>query len=64
MDINKVIRYINWCLEGYSDELINKFKSEKQNLSDMDLTPYWDEYYEILDDLKKLFYKNSNQGGL
>jgi len=60
MDAHKVIRYVNWCLEGYSQELINKFRLEGQNLSDMDLTPYWDEYYEVLDDLKNIFYQSED----
>lgn len=60
IDTNKLIRYLNWCLEGYSEELINKFRLEGQNLWNIDLSPYWDEYYEILDDLKKIFYKNKD----
>lgn len=55
LDQGKVFRLIQWAIEGYQNELISIFKG--QSLSDIDVNPYWEEFYEYLDILKKSFYK-------
>ena len=50
-----VIRLINLTFAGYEKELINYLKSE--NLSTADMAPYWDDFHEFLDALKKVYYK-------
>lgn len=51
----EVIRLINWCMTGYEKNLEERFGRKK--LSDIDLAPFWDDYYEFLDNLKTVFYK-------
>lgn len=53
-----VIKLIHWTLEGYENEIINRLKGKK--LASINFDPYWDELYEYLDVLKKIYYK---QGG-
>jgi len=61
IDIDKLMKYVTWCLDGYTQELLGKFQG--QNLSDINLAPYWTEFDEILDDLKTIFYKSCKSGG-
>ncbi|MDQ0255288.1 AcrR family transcriptional regulator [Evansella vedderi] len=51
----KIFKFIRWSMEGYEKELLQRLQGV--NLSTFDATPYWDEFYEYLDDLKKIFYK-------
>lgn len=50
-----IFKLIQWSLEGYEKELINRLKGQK--LTSVDYGPYWDEFYEFLAVLKKIFYK-------
>lgn len=50
-----VIKLIQWILAGYEKEIVDRLQG--QNLSGVDMEPYWDEFYGYLDDLKKLFYQ-------
>lgn len=54
-----IIKLIHWTLEGYENELINRLKGEK--LSSIDFEPYWDEFFNYLDVLKKVYYKAGRQ---
>ncbi len=50
-----IFKIIQWALEGYERELINRLKGQK--LTTIDYDPYWDEFYDFLTGLKKIFYK-------
>ena len=54
IDTEKLIKYFRWNINGYTQELTAYFKGKK--LADIDLEPYWKEFDEYMDDLKKLFY--------
>lgn len=47
--------YLEWIIEGYTNKLMKEFAAK--SLSEMDLDPYWEEFDEILEDLKIIFYK-------
>ncbi len=55
IDTEKAFKLIRWSIEGYQQELINQLKN--QNLTTLNVDPYWDEFYEYLDVLKTSFYK-------
>lgn len=55
IDTNKAFKLIQWAIEGYQNELMQQFQGEK--ITDIDLQPYWDEFYEYLNVLKTTFYK-------
>lgn len=50
-----IMKLIRWTLDGYEKELVAGFKGKK--LSSIDMDPYWDEFYEYLEVLKKIYYK-------
>lgn len=52
---DQVFKLIQWSLEGYEKELINNLNDQK--LTSVDYDPYWDEFYDFLVVLKKIFYK-------
>ncbi|AXF57509.1 TetR/AcrR family transcriptional regulator [Salicibibacter kimchii] len=56
VDVEKAFNLIRWAIEGYQNELIQQFKGTK--IANVDLQPYWDEFYEYLDVLKTSFYKD------
>lgn len=51
----QIIKLIRWSVEGYEKELINGLQGKK--LPEVDLDPYWDEFHEFLDTLKKIYYR-------
>lgn len=55
IDLERIKKYIKWIIEGYSQEII--FKIGGKALSDVNIDYAWDEFDEILDDLKRIFYK-------
>lgn len=55
VNVDKAFKLIRWSIEGYQNELMNRFKGEQIALIDMN--PYWDDFYEYLDVLKTSFYK-------
>ncbi|GAB3046901.1 TetR/AcrR family transcriptional regulator [Virgibacillus ainsalahensis] len=54
INVDKAFQLIRWSIEGYQNELMAHFKDKK--IAYVDLTPYWDEFYEYLDVLKTSFY--------
>jgi len=56
-DINtdKAFNLIHWSIEGYQNELMTRLKN--QNITTIDIAPYWDEFYEYLDVLKTVYYQ-------
>ena len=53
-------KYINWIMEGFSQSIIARIGHTA--LIDADIDDAWEEFDEILDDLRRLFYKE-NKGG-
>ena len=54
LDPVKSFRLIQWTLSGYQEELTQRLKL--QDLSSIDLDPYWEEFYAYMEELKKVFY--------
>lgn len=59
IDISFAKKYIQWIIEGYSNELTQKLKLT--NFEDRDFDEEWAEYDKIILDLKKMFYKEEYQ---
>ncbi|KYD13276.1 hypothetical protein B4135_2939 [Caldibacillus debilis] len=55
VDPDKAFQLIKWAMKGYEQDLREAFRGKK--LSEVDLTPYWQEFDEYLAVLKKCFYK-------
>ncbi|WP_449354585.1 TetR/AcrR family transcriptional regulator [Virgibacillus natechei] len=55
VNVEKVYKLIRWSIEGYQNELMDYFKG--QNISFIDLEPYWEEFDKYLEILKRSFYK-------
>lgn len=55
VDVEKAFRLIQWAIEGYQNDLAYRLTGAK--LAAVDFGPYWSEFYEYLDILKKSFYK-------
>lgn len=55
VDVDKTFNLIRWAIEGYQNELLRKLEGQKMAAIDFD--PYWQEFYEYLDILKRSFYK-------
>lgn len=55
IDTEKAFKLIQWSIEGYQNELIAQLKN--QNLTHINYNPYFEEFYELLDILKTLYYK-------
>lgn len=56
VDVDKAFNLIRWGIDGYQQDLLQKLQGQK--IADLDFEPYWDEFYEYLDILKKSFYTN------
>jgi len=52
----KAIKLIQWTMDGYEKELIARFQGE--NFTSLELEPYWEEFYQYLDILRRVFYQN------
>ena len=55
VDVEKAFNLIRWAIEGYQNELLRQLEGRKMAAIDFD--PYWQEFYEYLDILKRSFYK-------
>ena len=56
VDVDKAFNLIRWGIDGYQQDLLKRLQGQK--MSELDFEPYWDEFYEYLDILKKSFYTN------
>ncbi|WP_018924455.1 TetR/AcrR family transcriptional regulator [Salsuginibacillus kocurii] len=54
VDVEKAFHLIQWSIEGYEETLKKRFKN--QRLTEVDMTPLWDEFEEYLHILKTSFY--------
>lgn len=59
VDVDKAYNLIRWGVDGYQQELLQKLKGKK--VTELDFEPYWNEFYEYLDILKKSFYTNEEE---
>jgi len=55
----KIIKLIQWTVDGYEKELINSLRG--RNLTSIDFGPYWDDFYAYLDLLKKVYYRKGEE---
>ncbi|TFJ92675.1 TetR/AcrR family transcriptional regulator [Lentibacillus salicampi] len=55
VDVDKVFKLIQWAMDGYQNEVINRLQGQK--LTSVDFGPYWEEFYAYLEILKKSFYR-------
>lgn len=55
MSAEELLKLIKWTLDGYEQQLIQSLNGKM--VSEMDLSPYWDEYDEFIVNLKKVYYK-------
>lgn len=53
--VDKAFQLIRWTFEGYQMDLLAQLKGKK--IAMLDLDPYWNEFYEYLAILKKVYYK-------
>lgn len=54
--------FIRWTIEGYRTELEQRFKqSDLKEYTNENLKPYYDEFYDHLDYLKKIYYKDESK---
>ena len=56
VDADKAFNLIRWGVDGYQQDLLQRLQGKK--MTELDFEPYWDEFYEYLDILKKSFYTN------
>ena len=61
VNVEKAFKLIRWSIEGYQNELL--LRLEGQNLASIDFDPYWKEFYDYLDILKKSFYSEGEREG-
>ncbi len=55
IDPDEAIRLIRLSMDGYEKELIASLQGKK--ISEVDMDPYWDDFFRFLDLLKKVLYK-------
>ena len=55
IDADEAIRLIRLSMDGYEKELIASLQGKK--ISEVDMDPYWDDFFRFLDLLKKVLYK-------
>jgi TetR/AcrR family transcriptional regulator len=53
------IKLTAWAMEGYQSELLARLQDK--DLSTLDMKPYWDEFYQLLQVLRTLLYKNQGE---
>lgn len=56
VDADKAFDLIRWGVDGYQQNLLHRLQGKK--MAEVDFEPYWNEFYEYLDILKKSFYTN------
>lgn len=55
IDTDEAIRLIRLSMDGYEKELIASLQGKK--ISEVNMDPYWDDFFRFLDLLKKVLYK-------
>lgn len=60
VEVEKVFKLIAWALEGYGNDLKQRLQGQK--ISEINMKPYWNEFHDYLDILKKSFYKQEECG--
>lgn len=52
--VGDVLKLISWSIDGYSKELLAKL--DGATFAEIDLDPYWEEFYRFLELLKQIYY--------
>lgn len=55
IDHEKAFQIIRWSFDGYEEELT--FRLRDKDIRTLDYDPYWEEFYEYVDTMRKGFYK-------
>ncbi|MFC3041728.1 TetR/AcrR family transcriptional regulator [Virgibacillus xinjiangensis] len=59
IDIEKAFHLIQWAMNGYQEEVMSRLRGE--NIPELDLDIYWQEFYDYLEVLKTSFYKKEGE---
>ncbi len=59
VDTAKAFNLIRWGIDGYQQEILRKLQGRK--MSKVNFEPYWNEFYEYLEILRKSFYANEEE---
>lgn len=54
---------VTWIMDGYQKELMTKLEAQGEIWDEEYLDSLWNEYYQFLETLKDLFYKEDNNNG-
>ena len=55
LDKTTSLKYIKWIMDGFAQELT--YKLSNTNLADESFDDDWKDFDKILDDLRKIFYR-------
>ena len=55
----QIIKLIKWTMDGYEKDIINRLQGS--NLSYEHLEPYWEEFFEYIAILKRIYYHNKGE---
>lgn len=56
IEAEKIYKLITYALEGFQNKVLESVKGK--DLTSFDFTPFWDEFYELVDVLRKTLYKD------
>lgn len=51
---------VTWITDGYQKQIASRMEADSDSWTDEKIQVLWDEYYEYLDVMKRLFYKKGN----
>ncbi|MCW3490669.1 TetR/AcrR family transcriptional regulator [Dethiobacter alkaliphilus] len=54
----QILKLIQWSMDGYTNELLASLKD--RNLTEVDFDPYWQDFFEFLQVLRKIYYENNH----
>ncbi|WP_243441118.1 TetR/AcrR family transcriptional regulator [Dethiobacter alkaliphilus] len=54
----QIIKLIQWSMDGYTNELLASLKDH--NLTEVDFDPYWEDFFEFLQVLRRIYYENNH----
>lgn len=56
----QVSKMLHWVIEGYQTDLINRLRGK--DLTSLDMESFWDEFYDLLAVLRRIFYEGEADG--
>ena len=58
IDPQNIIKYTKWLMDSYEASVMQKVKSENLKYDMKNFDEEWKNFYDLMDDLRKIFYKN------